>query len=45
MHNFVIPVKTGIQCFKIVIRYWIPDPRSKSGTVGNDKLLGTRLYG
>jgi len=32
IHNFVIPVKlvldpdrgTGIQCFQIVIRFWIP---------------------
>jgi len=24
MHNFVIPVKTGIQCFQIVVCFWIP---------------------
>jgi hypothetical protein len=24
MHNFVIPVKTGIQCSQIVVCFWIP---------------------
>ena len=24
MHNFVIPVETGIQCFQIVVCFWIP---------------------
>ena len=24
MHNFVIPVETGIQCFQTVVCFWIP---------------------